>query len=191
MPSTEPAGAYGAYRDALLQTARASIEHGLAHGAPLALEAQHFAPVLQADRACFVSLHLDAQLRGCIGSLEAQRPLIVDVAENAYAAAFRDPRFPPLSAAEFAALDVEISILSPPQALQFSDETELLEQLRPGEDGLILEVDHYRSTFLPVVWESLPERRAFVGQLKRKAGLTADYWSERIQFWRYGAERIY
>jgi len=129
-------------------------------------------------------------LRGCIGTLQAYRPLVEDVAKNAYAAAFRDPRFAALSAHEFAQLHYHISILNPTEALRVNNEAELLAQLRPGVDGLVLEDQHYRSTFLPAVWENLPQPKQFVQHLKEKAGLPASYWSETIRFERYTVEDI-
>ena len=175
-------------RDSLLQLARRSIAHGLDHGRPLAVNPDDWPEALRQPGACFVTLHQQGQLRGCIGSLEAVRPLVVDVAENAYAAAFRDPRFPPLAASELDTLALSISVLSPATPMRFSSEQDLLSQLRPGIDGLILEQDHYRGTFLPLVWEQLPTPQAFLRQLKRKAGLPADHWSERIRVSRYTSE---
>ncbi len=127
-------------------------------------------------------------MRGCIGSLEARRPLVEDIAHNAHAAAFHDPRFPPLSPAELADLTIHIAILQPAEALAFHSEAELLAQLRPGIDGLILQDGAHRATFLPAVWEGLPEPRQFLNELKRKAGLRMDYWSDSIQAWRYTTE---
>lgn len=124
--------------------------------------------------ASFVTLKKSGALRGCIGSLEAARALRTDVAENALGAAFRDPRFPALAAAEWPQCQVEVSLLSRPKPLRFADEADLLEQIVVGEDGLILEAHGRRSTFLPQVWESLPDKRRFVRELLRKAGLAED-----------------
>jgi AmmeMemoRadiSam system protein A len=129
-------------------------------------------------------------LRGCIGTLQAFRPLVEDVAHNAYAAAFHDPRFPRLSAKEYAQLHYHISILSTPEPVKFKDEQDLLAQLRPGIDGLVLEEGLYRGTFLPQVWESLPEPKTFLRHLKQKAGLHPDYWSTTIKVQRYTVEEI-
>ncbi|HEB98979.1 MAG TPA: AmmeMemoRadiSam system protein A [Thiotrichales bacterium] len=175
-------------REQLSETAWASIRHGLRHGQPLAVNMRGTDPVLAAPGAAFVTLHKLGQLRGCIGSLEAWRPLIEDVAENAFAAAFRDPRFPPLGAAELPDLDLEISVLGKPEPLSFTSEQDLLHQLRPGVDGLILAADGRRGTFLPAVWKSLPEPERFLSELKRKAGLPADYWSDDVEVWRYSTE---
>jgi AmmeMemoRadiSam system protein A len=129
-------------------------------------------------------------LRGCIGGLEPVRPLVQDVADNAYAAAFQDPRFPPLEAAEFNAVKIHISLLTLPQALVFSSEQNALTQLRPGIDGVILQEGERRATFLPSVWKSLISPERFLSSLKEKAGFSADYWSETLRLFRYGCEEI-
>ena len=170
--------------------ARDSIGHGLTHGRPLAPPLADCPAELTAQRASFVTLQLSGALRGCIGSLEARRALIVDVAENAYAAAFRDPRFPPVAARELAALELHLSLLTPAEPMTVSSEADLLAQLQPGVDGLILQEGARRATFLPAVWENLPERHQFLGHLKQKAGLPADYWSDTLQVFRYAAEHI-
>ncbi|HEX9431399.1 MAG TPA: AmmeMemoRadiSam system protein B [Burkholderiales bacterium] len=135
--------------------------------------------------ASFITLTREGALRGCIGSLQAARPLGGDVAENAIAAAFRDPRFPPVTAAEWPGLRVEVSLLSAPKPLRFADEADLFSQLRVGEDGVILEADGRRATFLPQVWESIPDKRLFMRELARKAGLTDDVRLGRSRVWRY------
>ncbi len=177
-----------AERTLLLRLARAAIAHGLSHGNPPTVTLQDYPERLRAQGASFVTLHRHGQLRGCIGSLEAHRPLVEDIAHNAHAAAFHDSRFPPLTTAEMAALTIHIAILQPAQAMTFRSEADLLVQLRPGIDGLILQDGAQRATFLPAVWESLPEQREFLTQLKLKAGLRADYWSDSIQAWRYTTE---
>jgi AmmeMemoRadiSam system protein A len=139
--------------------------------------------------ATFVTLTQAGQLRGCIGSLEAYRPLATDVEENAIAAAFQDPRFSPLGAEEFTHTNVEVSLLSPAEAIAFTDEADALARLRPGIDGVILTRGQRRSTFLPQVWESLPKPKQFIAQLKLKAGLPADYWDERITLARYEVQK--
>lgn len=125
--------------------------------------------------ATFVTLKRHDELRGCIGSLRPQRALGEDVALNAVAAATRDTRFLPVSADELNDIRIEVSLLSEPQFLEFADETDLLRQLRPGVDGLILSGNCRSATFLPQVWEQLPEPREFVAALKRKAGLAPDH----------------
>ncbi len=172
----------------LLQTARASIHTGLREGHPLQVKPAYYEPALQAQRATFVTLNKRGELRGCIGHLEAIQPLIQDVADNAFSAAFQDNRFPPLQKEEFDQIDIHISVLSPAEPLSFSSEQELLRQIRPGIDGLILQDGYYRGTFLPSVWEQLPTREAFLAHLKMKAGLPANYWSDSIQVSRYTTE---
>lgn len=187
MPSTD--GAFTAtQRKQLLHVAAASIRHGLQSGQPLLPVINEYPAALQPQRASFVTLRIDNDLRGCIGSLEAYQPLVMDVAHNAYAAAFRDPRFSPLMASEFPALEIQISVLSPPTPLHFTDEADLLRQLRPGVDGLILNCRGHRGTFLPSVWESLPRREDFLGELKRKAGLEENFWSRDVEVQRYTTE---
>ena len=174
----------------LLDTARRAIQHGLQHGQPLVPDPQDYSETLQTPGASFVTLKLHHELRGCIGSLKAHRPLIVDVAENAFAAAFHDPRFPPVNITEFPDLEYHISILSPAEPMQFQNEADLLKQLRPQVDGLILEDKGRRGTFLPVVWDSLPEPEQFWQHLKLKAGLPVNYWSDTLKVSRYTVEDI-
>src|SRR5437764_6278800 len=164
----------------LLAVARAAIEPNLFGGAQTV-----DAPWLRHEGATFVTLTKDGALRGCIGSLEASRPLGTDVAENAIAAAFRDPRFPPVMPDEWPSVRLEISLLSPPKPMRFADEHDLLEQLRPGEDGVILECDGRRATYLPQVWESIPDKRLFMRELTRKAGLPDDVRLARCKVSRY------
>jgi AmmeMemoRadiSam system protein A len=155
----------------LIALARDSVRHGLDFGRPLDVAAMDLAPALQASAASFVTLHIDSTLRGCIGSIEARRPLAADVAHNAFAAAFHDTRFDPLHEREFDALDIEISVLGMPEPIAFAGEAELLRLLVVGRDGLIIEQNGRRAVFLPQVWEDLPDPADFVGQLKRKAGI--------------------
>jgi AmmeMemoRadiSam system protein A len=135
--------------------------------------------------ATFVTLTCAGALRGCVGSLVAERPLRTDVASNALAAAFSDTRFPPVSKCEYRGIEVEVSLLSPMQPLTVESETRALTLLRPGVDGVLLEYGRRRGTFLPQVWEQLPEPRAFLAHLKQKAGLPADFWAEEIRLSRY------
>ena len=174
MPNTE----LGA---ALLHLARAAI--GERFGQPATAVATH--DLLHEPGATFVTLTQQGQLRGCIGSLEAHRALLHDVRENALAAAFRDPRFSPLSVEEFEVTSVEVSLLTPAVALSFRDEADFMAQLRPGVDGIVFQYGRHRSTFLPQVWESLPEPQQFMQQLKRKAGLPPNFWHETVSISRY------
>jgi AmmeMemoRadiSam system protein A len=174
----------------LLDVAFESISHGLRHGVPTSLQPAQLPGALQQIRASFVTLKIADELRGCIGSLEAVRPLAEDVNSNAFAAAFRDPRFLPLTTAELHTLQISISVLSIPQPMRFASEAELVAQLRPGFDGLILEEGRCRGTFLPAVWESLPEPQAFLRHLKLKTGLHPDYWSQGLKAYSYYTEVI-
>jgi uncharacterized protein len=177
-------------RQKLRDVARDSIRHGLENGEPVPINPDDHAPPLQQMGASFVTLERGKRLRGCLGTVNACRPLIRDVAENAYGSAFRDPRFPPLIPTEFDDLTITISVLSPPSLITFQSEEDLLSQLLPGIDGLILEEGAHRSTFLPLVWESLPTPRTFLQELKRKAGLPAGYWSTSLRVLRYTAEKV-
>ncbi len=167
--------------ETLLKLARSGI------AAQLGRQASVLTPPgwLDEPGASFVTLTRQGELRGCIGTLEAHRPLGIDVRENAVAAAFRDPRFAPLSGAEFDAIRVEVSLLSPGEAIPVASEAEALAALRPGVDGVVFEYAHYRSTFLPQVWEQLPEPAEFLAHLKRKAGLSMDFWAEQVRLSRY------
>ncbi|MCX7155094.1 MAG: AmmeMemoRadiSam system protein A [Rhodocyclales bacterium] len=146
-------------------------------------------PALNQPGATFVTLTQNGQLRGCIGSLQAHRVLDQDVRANAVAAAFSDPRFPPLTLAELPHTRVEISLLTAPQPMKFSDEADALRQLRPNVDGVIFIAGQRRSTFLPQVWEQLPDPRQFLAHLKQKAGLAANYWSSEVELQRYEVQK--
>ncbi|UCF40943.1 MAG: AmmeMemoRadiSam system protein A [Gemmatimonadota bacterium] len=174
----------------LLAIARASIRHGLDVGEPLPVDLEEMPVALRRPGASFVTLEIEGALRGCIGSFEAYRPLASDVSHNAYAAAFRDPRFPPLSPKELTELELHLSLLGPPVPLEVVGEAELLAILRPGVDGLILEDGGRRGLFLPQVWEQLPDPVDFVTHLKRKAGLPDDYWSPGMRCWRFVVEKV-
>jgi AmmeMemoRadiSam system protein B/AmmeMemoRadiSam system protein A len=144
---------------------------------------------LNRQGATFVTLTQQGQLRGCIGSLQAHRPLLEDIRQNAVAAAFHDPRFVPLSAAELGATKVEVSLLSPAEAMRYTDEADALRQLRPNVDGVIFQYGQYRSTFLPQVWEQLPQPGEFMAHLKHKAGLQPNFWSPEVSLLRYTVEK--
>jgi AmmeMemoRadiSam system protein A len=165
----------------LLAIARGAI--GTELGLPEAREPAHDA--LARPAATFVTLIQYGDLRGCIGTLEAYRPLGVDVRANAVAAAFRDPRFRPVAMDEFETIAVEVSVLSRSEPIRVVDEAALHRELRPGVDGVIIEYGHHRATFLPQVWEALPGPREFLAELKRKAGLSADFWSASMSVSRY------
>lgn len=174
----------------LLTLAKNSIQHGLTTGKPLSVKLADFPAELTVHRATFVTLQKKGQLRGCIGILSAIRPLVEDIAENAFSAAFNDPRFPPLAADEFNELDIHLSILTPAEPMAFSSEQDLISQLQPNIDGLIFQEGSRRGTFLPSVWAQLPEPKQFLRHLKQKAGLSPDYWSNSIKVFRYTTEII-
>jgi len=170
----------------LVGVARASI--GQALGLDLPAPAQP--DWLKQPGASFVTLTLDGQLRGCIGSLEAYRPLGVDVSQNAASAALADPRFEPLTCSEYDLIQVEVSVLCKPEAMVFASKTEALEQLKPGVDGVILHAKGRRATFLPQVWEQLPEPEQFVAHLLMKAGLPPSFF-EGVKLWRYSVQAFH
>jgi AmmeMemoRadiSam system protein B/AmmeMemoRadiSam system protein A len=170
----------------LLDLVRRSIVFGLDTGqAPQVVTNEHLHPMLAAPGAVFVTLRRSGTLRGCIGSSVAYRPLIIDVVEHAFNAAFRDPRFPRLGILELAGLRLSVSVLTPPEPIGFADEADLLGQLRPGVDGLIIDDLGRRSLFLPSVWEEIPDRRQFLSLLKMKAGLRADQFSREFRAHRF------
>lgn len=165
----------------LLPIARAAISCAL----KVPRTADETAPWLMEPGACFVTLTQNGVLRGCIGTLQAHQPLLLDVKTNAVNAALRDPRFRPLSAGELDQTAVEVSLLSPVTPMNVRDERDALAQIRPNLDGIVFEYGHYRSTFLPQVWESLPLPGQFLNHLKRKAGLPENFWAEGVKLSRY------
>jgi hypothetical protein len=170
---------------ALLVRARNAIAAKLKQ----ATQAEPAHPALSQPGATFVTLTQKGQLRGCIGSLQAHRALDQDVRANAVAAAFNDPRFPPLTLAELPHTRVEVSLLTMPQPMSFTDEADAIRQLRPNVDGVILIAGQRRGTFLPQVWEQLPDPRQFLAHLKQKAGLPANYWSSEVELQRYEVQK--
>ncbi|HSX20765.1 MAG TPA: AmmeMemoRadiSam system protein A [Gammaproteobacteria bacterium] len=177
-------------KDSLLRLARESIAYGIIHHTPMPLNLSTYTEHLLQTRACFVTLHLNGQLRGCIGSLMAFNPLVADVVQNAFNAAFKDPRFAPVAAAEVPDLTLDISVLSKPEPLHVASEADLLQKLRPGIDGLILSDKGHQATFLPSVWEQLPNATDFVIHLKNKAGWPSNYWSDTMTVATYTSELI-
>lgn len=175
-------------REARARTLLAIARSAIANGAPAA-PMDWNEDWLRAPAASFATLRLEGELRGCIGTIDPRRPLGDDVAHNAYAAAYRDPRFPPVTAAERAALQVEVSVLSAREPLAAASESEALARLRPGVDGVYLEYGYMSSTFLPQVWESLPDPGDFLAELKRKAGLPAGFWHAELRLSRYTVEK--
>lgn len=169
----------------LLPIARSAIADNLG----LEHEAKEDVPWLQQHAASFVTLTQHGQLRGCIGTLEAHRSLLDDVKSNAISAAFHDPRFSPLSREEFDYTDIEVSLLSAMQPMNFTGEQQALNQLQPGTDGLVFEYGRHRSTFLPQVWQQLPAAKDFMSHLKQKAGLSADFWDDDVRLYRYSVSK--
>jgi len=175
-------------RSTLLALARTSIEAALRRGAYIDPQLDEAPIELLAPRACFVTVRDDRGLRGCIGTLDATRPLAESVWRYAHAAAFNDPRFPALRPDEWRRCHLHISVLTPPEPLLIASEAELLGALRPGTDGLILERGAARATFLPAVWDDIADAQTFVRQLKLKAGWSADFWAPDVRAWRYESE---
>lgn len=179
-----------AHGHTLLRAAAAVISFGVAHqSAPKQVNGA-FAEVLRQPGASFVTLKHGDRLRGCIGSPQAHRPLIGDVADNAYKAAFKDPRFTPLTPTEVEGLGLSVSVLSPQAPIAFDGEADLLAKLRPGRDGLVIQDGPRRALFLPQVWAQLPEPKTFLGHLKVKAGMSADHFSPSFRAQRFVAEEV-
>lgn len=155
---------------------------------PLFIDAKSYAPPLQCIAACFVTLKIRDKLRGCIGTLDAREPLVCATAHNAYAAAINDYRFNPLEIDELPRLHYHISVLSAASPISVANEADLLARLRPDIDGLILRWGAHQATFLPSVWEQLPEPTDFIRQLKLKAGLAADFWANDMEISRYTSQ---
>ena len=165
----------------VLPIARATIGQALGRQAIV----DESAPWLHQPKACFVTLKINGDLRGCIGSLKAQRSLLADLKANALAAAFHDPRFEPLTGDEFDNTRIEVSLISAIEPIYFVNEQDALNQLRPAIDGIIFEYQNHRSTFLPQMWESLPTPQLFMAVLKKKAGLSPSFWAEDVRLSRY------
>jgi AmmeMemoRadiSam system protein A len=162
----------------LLSVARKTIEEALTQKGekePLDLL---YSPKFSEKRGTFVTLTIDGSLRGCIGHIIPQESLLDGVRINAINAAFRDPRFRPLSKNEFEKTKIEISVLTTPKALSYSDANDLLMKLRPGIDGVIIKKGYHQATFLPQVWEQLPDKKSFLTHLCLKAGLDGDIWKD-------------
>ena len=162
-----------------------SIDHGLTNNKAFTITPEDHPKILRENGACFVTLKKNGKLRGCIGTPKAYRSLVDDIAENAYQAAFADPRFPKLTSEERYVIEISLSILSPQKKMTFKDEDELMAQLRPGTDGLIIEDGNMRALFLPSVWSQLPDHNVFLKRLKTKAGMPPNYWSNNMRAWRF------
>ena len=176
------------HRAAALRIARQTLDSRVKRGKAPAINMDSFPAPLQSMAPAFVTLTMNGRLRGCIGSLKAHQPLAQDILNNTVKAGFHDPRFNEVTAADITKLDIEIAILSAPAPIEFSDEADLIGQLCPGRDGLILIDGRYRGTFLPKVWDSLETPEKFLSGLKVKAGLARDHWSDDLQVLRYVTE---
>jgi len=169
----------------MLRVASEAINYGRINHKPPSINLSQYAEIFRETRATFVTLEINNQLRGCIGSLMGYRPLLNDIASNAFVAAFKDPRFSPVTTEEIKELEIHISILSPAEDMSFDSEHSLIEQLRPNIDGLIIMDKEKRATFLPSVWESSPNPALFLSELKQKAGFNQNYWSKTFSAQRY------
>jgi len=166
----------------LLGVARKTIRHRLSNLEEPQIDWKEIPEIFQKRLGTFVTINIEGNLRGCIGHIIPREPLIEGIKENAINAAFRDPRFPPLTKEEFDRIDIEISILTPPEEVPYTDAKDLLNKLTPGIDGLIIKKESCEATFLPQVWEQLPKREEFLSHLCLKAGLPADTWkTEKLQ----------
>ncbi len=176
-------------RSILLKLARQAIEEAVCRGVQLSIELGQLSQILQDNGASFVTLTKRGELRGCIGSLEASQPLVMDVCDHAAAAALSDYRFPPVARDEVSELVIEISRLTIPIPLEYDDPSELLSVLRPGIDGVVIRDGSYRATFLPQVWEKIPDAQQFLSYLCRKMGVNAGLWRlKKLQILTYQVE---
>lgn len=178
------------FSELLIDICRKSIFSGLTTGQPLQVEISDFAEVLQQSGASFVTLEIDGQLRGCIGSIIANQSLIEDISKNAFASAFSDTRFSPLQKEEYEHLSISISLLSAPSQMIFKDENDLLAQIEKDIDGIIIKDGYYSAVYLPSVWEQLPDKKLFLNSLKQKAGLSASHFSKTFEAYRFRTEYI-
>jgi len=179
-------------KQTLLRLARQAMECG-ARGQKLPpVEAASLTPHLLESGASFVTLTIDGDLRGCIGALEAYQPLVDDVREHAVAAALEDPRFRPVAESELGRIKVEVSRLTPPSPLEYSTSEDLLAKLRPQVDGVILKHEFRRATFLPQVWEKIPDPAEFLDHLCAKMGVRSNLWrNTKLQVYVYQVEEFH
>jgi len=176
-------------RHILLKIARETITATAAHQPLSKIDLDSLPPALHEERTCFVTLTLHGHLRGCIGGLEAREPLALDVQEHAMGAATYDPRFDPVTSDEANRLHIEISVLTTPEPIAYQSPDELLKILRPNVDGVMLKQDFRRATFLPQVWEKIPDPQTFLEMLSEKMGARHDAWrSPTTQAFRYQVE---
>ncbi len=177
-------------RRTLLDVAQRSVRNGVLEGHALEVDPSRHPARLQELRATFVTLRKRGELRGCVGTLEARRALVAEVADTAFGAGFRDARFPPVREPEISELHIHVSVLSPLEPVDVASEAELLGLLRPGRDGLVLREGALQATFLPSMWEPLLAPQEFVRQLKRKMGVPEEHWSARMEVLRYTVEEF-
>jgi len=170
--------------------ARRSLAAGVATGRALDVDPRDFSDALAEIGASFVTIRIDAELRGCIGTIEASEPLVVDVARNAFKAGFRDPRFPPIDARDLDRIDLQISVLSPLEPLGLTTAAELVTRLAPGRDGVLIRQGDRSGTFLPAVWREIPDPVRFLRHLEHKAGIRETKRPAEFYAWRYSAETI-
>ncbi len=163
----------------LLRLAREAMEHAVKGQEPPFLELGSLSPSLRAEGASFITLTIRGTLRGCIGTLEPYQPLAQDVREHAVAAALQDPRFPPVTPGELQQIEIEVSRLTIPKNLEYADSADLLVRLRQNVDGVILRDGYRRATFLPQVWEKIPDKAEFLDNLCYKLGVPADTWRKK------------
>lgn len=179
-------------KQTLLRLAREAIETAVRGLALPPVEKESLTPALQEDGASFVTLTIHGELRGCIGALEAYQSLSEDVREHAIAAALKDPRFPPVSEKELSRIHIEVSRLTSPKELEYANADDLLKKLRPHVDGVLLRHGHRRATFLPQVWEKIPDPVEFLEQLCYKMGERGNLWREaKLQVYTYQVEEFH
>jgi AmmeMemoRadiSam system protein A len=179
-------------KQTLLRLAREAMEHGVRGKKTPSLDHNSLTPHLLEQGASFVTLTIDGELRGCIGALEAYQPLVDDVREHAIAAALEDPRFNPVNETELNRIRLEVSCLTTPQPLEYSSSADLLTKLRPHIDGVILKSDYHRATFLPQVWEKIPDPEDFLDYLCVKMGAKPNLWlSAKLQVYVYQVEEFH
>lgn len=173
------------FSDLVLSICRESIHAGIKTGNSLDVDEKMYPQVFYEQGACFVTITLNQRLRGCMGSIFAHKPLLNDLAQNAYKSAFSDTRFTGLTEEEFSQIKLAVSLLSEPGIIEFSDENDLMEQIEPYKDGIIIQDGNYSAVYLPSVWVQLPDKKLFMESLKQKAGLPADYFSKTFRAYRF------
>ncbi len=173
------------FTDYIFETCKASIKHGLGYKEMTVDDLDNIPEVFNEYGACFVTLKINGQLRGCIGSIVAHRTLIEDIISNSYNAAFSDPRFKPLEQEEFEHIKIAVSLLSTPTKMDFKNEDDFMSQIVQAVDGIIIRDGNHQAVYLPSVWEDLPDKYEFISSLKMKAGLPPDYFSETFEAYKY------